>query len=122
MTPLAQKLALAKLLLDDIYYEEKTGKFHWKKTYYNYITNREWLYVVHECEKKLTDKNSIIEEGYSRADDYALNLLSIVGTWKPKSWGGECEADFAKVANATFEQRSEALLKTLGLWKEETKQ
>ena len=118
MNQIKIKLALAKMLPEMIDVNQNCVdgyRFSWKDGKHQLITSREWLYVVHECEKKLdtiglkTTYLSYLEMvvlGHQeRAKQYRIEMFNT-------------SAAFALIT-ATFDQRAEALLRTLGLWGEE---
>lgn len=104
------KLQLAKLLPGLIHLESKGNEvfFAWSNEFdiknpdKHRVTDREWLYVVHEVEKTLRKAPNTYQPG--GIGHYTQQLEQKLGT------EGKCLAN--------FEQRSEALLKTLNLWEE----
>ncbi|HEX6827219.1 MAG TPA: hypothetical protein VF077_12950 [Nitrospiraceae bacterium] len=71
------------------------------------------LDTLHDCEKRLDGfGKGVNHERY----EYAVNLLRLV---HPEMCMSTCWLVWC-AANATAAQRREALLRTLGLWKEET--
>jgi len=117
MTLEKQKLALAKLLPEmigthignDCSTDVIVLSLRWRvgSRLGDRITSREWLYVVHECEKKLTPAQQY---------DYSGALYGLLNR-KDMYWPEISNEGFLH-CHATFEQRAEALLKTLGLWEE----
>lgn len=108
MDTLKVRLKLAKMLPEMISFTQNCVdgyRFYWKHGTGQLITSREWLYVVHECEKKLS------QEQYN---SFHNNLWSMFV--HSKVFANEHER---AICSATFDQRAEALLRTLNQWEEE---
>lgn len=104
MTPHEQNIAIARLLPELLIVFKDS--IYWTNTVQD-VTDREWLYVIHEAEKLLD---------YDQAEQYASDLWSIVIDAEDHLENPP-PSNISRLS-ATYPQRREALLRTLNLWKD----
>lgn len=105
-TDLSLKLALAKELpeLIEIHSDAMnkiTGRFFWLDTGKE-VTEREWDWVVNRCLEKL----NVCGGGKTS-----------YGIYLEQNWPNKEHIQY-RISHATWQQRAEAFLKTLGKWEE----
>ncbi len=118
MTPLEQQIALCQWAgwkpPEDC---TKTPPHKWSSPEdgccYNELPNTNSLDVLHEMFSKFRLSASLAELASYR--DY---LMRVVGL-NPLYWDWQTAVEFERLTNATAAQRREALLRCLGLWREE---
>lgn len=101
MTPHQQNIEIAKLLPELV--AIINGNVVWKDTELC-VTDREWLYVIHEAVDSLTpDQKNRFHSALHRVVAISNSQEEVISR---------------HVAEATYPQRREALLRTLNLWED----
>lgn len=117
MTDLELQLWLAARLPEQLQVFQTADKSVWWIYPYGTgpVKDTEWDYIVRRIEQGLSDYCGENGEHDSQREQFALALLRQVATWPDNfHWGSQCDADFYKVANASWQQRARALTATLG--------